>query len=64
MIATRAAAELREEKGVEVELRKGGLGELSAEVDGRRVVDTNRLWYTTPGSVVRKVRATLTDEGS
>ena len=38
---------------------KGGLGELRVAVDGRDVVDSNRLWYPSPRSVVDRVRAHL-----
>ena len=55
MIAARVAAKLREE-GDEVELEKGGLGELSVEADGRKLYDSNRLWYPSPGSVIRRVK--------
>ena len=40
-------------------MRRGGLGELSVEVDGRKVVETRRFWFASPGSVVSRVRATL-----
>ncbi len=50
------AAKLREE-GDEVELEKGGLGELSVEADGRKVYDSSRVWYPSPGAVIRRVKA-------
>lgn len=55
-------AELKKEAGVEVEMGRGGLGELSVSIDDRKVVNTNRLWYPTPGSVLKKVRAALAEE--
>ena len=55
-------AELKKEGGVEVEMVRGGLGELSVSIDDRKVVNTNRLWYPTPGSVLKKVRAALAEE--
>ena len=60
-MAARVAARLREESGVEVETVKGGVGEFSVSVNGRKVVDTNRLWYPLPGKVVEKVRASLAE---
>jgi hypothetical protein len=59
MIASRVAAELRKDDGVEVETVRGGLGEFSVSVDGRKVVETSRFWYPTPGKVVQKVRSSL-----
>jgi hypothetical protein len=53
------AAELQKESGVEVELRRGGLGELRVEVDGIEVYRTNPLWYPPVGSVLKKVRGSL-----
>ena len=50
-------AELKKEGGVEVETVRGGLGELSVWIDDRKVVNTNRFWYPTPGGVLKKVRA-------
>ena len=57
------AAKLKEEDGVEVETVRGGLGELSVSINDRKVVDTNRFWYPTPGRVLKKVRAALAEEG-
>ncbi|HEU4431868.1 MAG TPA: hypothetical protein VFR51_00640 [Pyrinomonadaceae bacterium] len=54
---------MKQEDGVEVETVRGGLGELSVSLNDRKVVDTNRLWYPTPGSVLKKVRAALAEEG-
>jgi hypothetical protein len=56
------AAQLKTEDGVEVETVRGGLGELSVSIGDRKVVDTNRFWYPTPGSVLKKVRAALAAE--
>lgn len=55
-------AELKKEGGVEVETVRGGLGELSVSIDDRKVVNTNRFWYPTPGGVLKKVRAALAEE--
>ena len=54
------AAQLATDPTLEVHRQKGGLGELRVVVDGMDVVDTNRLLYSTPTSVVQKVRAYLT----
>ncbi len=53
------AAQLAKDPTLQVTKQKGGLGELRVTVDGRDVVDTYRLWYATPGSVVAKVRSVL-----
>ena len=58
MIAARVAAKLRED-GEEVEMERGGFGELSVHADGRKVADTSRLWYPSPGSVVERAKAAL-----
>lgn len=59
MIAARVAADLKPESDLEVQTIKGGLGELSVSIDGSKVVDGNRLWYSTPGAVIKKVRSAL-----
>jgi hypothetical protein len=51
---------LRKENDVEVEVVKGGLLELSVEVDGKKVVDTNKLWYPLPSSLAKRTREFLT----
>jgi len=56
MIAARVAERLRTETLSEVELRKGGLGELSVEIDGRKVINTNRFWYPSPNSLFQQVK--------
>jgi len=53
------AAELGREENVTVETVKGGLGELSVDVNGNRVFNVSRLWYPTPTSVIKKVRSAL-----
>ena len=47
------AEELRKEEGLEVGVVKGGLLELSVDVDGEKAIDTNRLWYPLPSRMVR-----------
>jgi hypothetical protein len=59
VVATRVAAALRAEDGLEVEMRWGGLGELSVWLDGRRVVAANRFWFTSSRDVLGRVRAAL-----
>ena len=51
---------MRKENDVEVEVVKGGLLELSVAVDGKKVVDTNRLWYPLPSSLSKRTREFLT----
>jgi hypothetical protein len=60
-MASRVAAQLRKESKTEVEVVRGGLGEFSVYVDDRRVIDTNRLWYPSPGKVVKKIQALLAE---
>ncbi len=55
------AAELRQEEDVNVEMQKGGLGELSVSIDGSRVFNGSRLWYPTSAAVLKKVRETLSE---
>ncbi|MGI8837062.1 MAG: hypothetical protein ACR2H4_10555 [Pyrinomonadaceae bacterium] len=51
---------MRKENNAQVEVVKGGLGEFSVHVDDRKVIDTNRLWYPSPGKIVQKIQALLT----
>lgn len=46
------AEELRKEEGLEVRVVKGGLLELSVDVDGEKAVETSRLWYPLPSRMV------------
>ena len=55
---------MRKEEDVEVEVVKGGLLELTVEVDGEKVVETNRLWYPLPSSVAKRTRDFLTNTES
>jgi hypothetical protein len=50
---------LRRENAVEVEVVKGGLLELSVEVDGKKVLETNRLWYPMPSSLAKRTQEFL-----
>lgn len=53
------AEQLKQANDVEVELLKGGFLELSVDVDGEKLIDTNRLWYPLPSSLIRKTRELL-----
>ena len=59
MIASRVAADLKNEDDWSVETVKGGLGELSVTVDEEKIYNSNPLWYPTPGTIIKKVRAAL-----
>jgi len=48
------AEELRKEEGLEVAVVKGGLLELSVDVDGEKTIETSRLWYPLPSTMVRE----------
>ena len=60
-MASRVAALLKKETNEQVELVRGGLGEFSVYVDGRKIINTNRLWYPRPSEVVRKMKALLAE---
>jgi len=60
-MASRVAAQLRKENNAQVEVVRGGLGEFSVYVDDQKVIDTSRLWYPTPGKIVKKVQALLAE---
>ena len=57
MIAARVAADLEQLSDVEVQTKKGGLGELSVDVDGKRAFTGSRIWYSMPTTIIKKVRA-------
>ena len=59
MMATRVAAQLKAETDAQLEVVRGQLGEFSVYIDDRKVIDTNRLWYPTPGKVVKKIKTLL-----
>ena len=61
MMASRVAAQVTKEDDTQVETVRGGLGEFSVHIDGRKVIDTNRLWYPTPSKIVKKIRALLAE---
>lgn len=60
-MAARVAAQLSKENAHVVETVRGGLGEFSVYIDGKKVIDTNRLWYPTPSKVVTKIRKLLAE---
>jgi hypothetical protein len=59
LIAARVAADLSQEPDLRVKNVKGGLGELSVDIDGSKVFEGSRLWYPTTRAVIKKVRASL-----
>jgi hypothetical protein len=60
-MAASVAAQLSQENDLKVETVRGGLGEFSVSIDGKKVIDTNRFWYPAPNKVVAKVRKLLAD---
>jgi hypothetical protein len=50
---------LRKDNDVQVEVKKGDFLELSVEIDGQKVIETNRLWYPLPSSLVKRTRELL-----
>ena len=52
---------MNEDSNVEAETVKGGLGEFSVYIEGQKKIETNRLWYPSPGKVVKKVRALIAE---
>jgi len=53
------AAQLRKAPGVQIETVKGGAGEFSVSIDGRKLIDTIRFWYPWPSRVIKKVHTAL-----
>lgn len=62
MIAARVAADLEHLADVEVQTKKGGLGELSVDVDGKRAFTGSRIWYSAPATVIKQVRDLLPEK--
>jgi hypothetical protein len=58
------AEQLKKEKDVEVVVVKGGLLELSVVVDSQKVVQTSRLWYPLPSTVIKKTHEFLSKDES
>jgi hypothetical protein len=58
-MAARVAAELSKDANVQVVTVRGGLGKFSIHIDGRKTIDTNRLWYPSPSKIVARARALL-----
>jgi hypothetical protein len=50
------AAELRQRGEAEIDMTPGGLGELRVTVNGRDAYVGSRLWYATPGKILRIVK--------
>jgi len=61
MIAARVAAAFENDSDVQAAIVKGGLGELSVSLDGKKVIDTNRLLYPRPSKIVNDIRTLLTE---
>jgi hypothetical protein len=61
MIAARVAAAFENDSDVQAAIVKGGLGELSVSLDGKKVIDTNRFLYPRPSKIVNDIRALLTE---
>lgn len=59
MIAARVAADLKKLPDVEVQTKKGGLGELSVDLDGKRAFTGSRIWYPAPATIIKQVRELL-----
>ena len=53
------AEELRKDEGLEVAVVKGGMLELSVDVDGEKALETSRLWYPLPSRMVKETREFL-----
>jgi hypothetical protein len=58
------AAELSKDNDIEVKRIKGGLGEFSVSIDGRKVIDTSRIWFPTPSKVVAETRSLLAKQST
>jgi hypothetical protein len=56
------AEQLNKETDVEVEMVKGGLLELSVHIDDRKVIETNRFWYSRPTTILTKTVNLLTKQ--
>ena len=59
MMAARVATHIKGVDDVQIETVAGGLGEFSVFIDGRKVIDTNRLWYPRPSRIVTNLRKLL-----
>jgi hypothetical protein len=58
-MASRAAAELKKDPNVEVQVVKGGIGEFAVVVDGQKVHDSWRWGYPNFGNIMKKIRAAI-----
>ena len=59
-VAARVAAQLKAETDAQVQIVRGGVGELSVYFDDRKVIDTNRFWYPSPMKLAQKIQQLLT----
>ncbi len=59
MLAARVAAALKIDPGIDAQLRRGGIGELSVSVDGVKAVRTNIFLYPRPQRVAGLAREAL-----
>jgi len=60
MIAARVAAAFENDNDVQATIAKGGLGELSVSINGKKVIDTNRFLYPRPSRIVDGIKSLLT----
>jgi hypothetical protein len=60
MIAARVAAAFEDDNDVQAAIVKGGLGELSVSIDGKKVIDTNRFLYPRPNRIINDIKSLLT----
>ncbi|HEX6649944.1 MAG TPA: hypothetical protein VF075_10400 [Pyrinomonadaceae bacterium] len=58
-MAARVARQLWKQDHIQVETVSGGLGEFSVFMDGRKTIDTSRLWYPRPSKIVARLRELL-----
>jgi|SRR6185437_4038018 len=59
MIAARVAAAFENDRDVQATIVKGSLGELSVSLDGKKVIDTNRLLYPRPSKDCKRHKNAL-----
>jgi hypothetical protein len=53
------AVQLQQREDVQIALVKGGLGEFSVSIDGRKCIESTRFLYPRPSQIVEKLRAIL-----
>ena len=57
------AARIKKELGAPVRMEFGGLGEISVHTKGEKLYDGPRLWYPSPGSILKRIREKLGTTG-